>query len=266
MNGLHLRVEGSADAPALLLLHGTGGSSAWWEPVVPALARDYRVIRLELAGHGRSPAAAHADGYTILAQAAAVAEALEQLGVTRLAGAVGHSTGGSVVTALAEARPGTVAALALIDTCPSAGAALPDSLVARLLLAPFPGRLLWRAFAGTLLPKAFASAFARPGPVPEALVDGSREMTHRALAATSRASLRYLEQGALPDRLARSGLPVLVVVGTEDRRWRTEAAADYRGVPGLRLELLPGVGHTPMYEATETVVALLRAFLAGAAG
>jgi pimeloyl-ACP methyl ester carboxylesterase len=266
LNGLQVRVDGAADAPALLLVHGTAGSVAWWEPMVPELARDYRVIRPDLLGHGRSPIAADAGGYRIPAQAAAVAGALERLGVIRLAGAVGHSTGGSVVTALAEARPGITAALGLIDTCPSPGAALPASPAVRLLLAAFPGRLLWRAFAGTLLPKALASAFAQPGPVPTALVDGSRGMTHQALAETSRASLEYLRQRTLPDRLARlGGPPVLAVVGTEDRRWRAEAAADYRTVPGLRLELLPGVGHTPMYEATATTAALLREFLTATA-
>ena len=54
---------------------------------------------------------------------------------------IGHSTGGSVATALAEQRPGVVAALALIDTGPSPDAYIDQGLLSGLLLAPFPGRL-----------------------------------------------------------------------------------------------------------------------------
>jgi len=68
-------------------------------------------------------------------------------------------------------------------------------------------------------------------------------MTHRALAGTSRGSDDYLRQRSLPGRLAALGLPVLVVVGADDHRWRSSSAAAYRTVPGARVELLPGVGH-----------------------
>jgi pimeloyl-ACP methyl ester carboxylesterase len=89
-------------------------------------------------------------------------------------------------------------------------------------------------------------------------------MTHRALAATSRASDDYLKQQTLPGRLAALGLPVLVIVGADDKRWRSTSAAAYRAVPGARLELLPGVGHTPMMEDPQTTSTLLLDFAAAA--
>ena len=98
-----------------------------------------------------------------------------------------------MATALAEQRPGVVAALALIDT----------------------------------------------GPSPDA----------------------YLDQGVLSRlRLAGLGLPVLVIFGTADKRWRSSSAAAYRDVPGARIELLPGVGHTPMLEDPQTTGTLLLRF------
>lgn len=45
--------DGTPGAPAVLLIHGTGASAAWWDPVVPPLAGACRVIRVDLAGHGR---------------------------------------------------------------------------------------------------------------------------------------------------------------------------------------------------------------------
>jgi len=70
----------------------------------------------------------------------------------------------------------------------------------------------------------------------------------------------YLSQRSIPDRVAALGLPVLVIFGGDDRRWRSSSAADYRAVPGARVELLPGVGHTPMVEDPQTTAKLLLDF------
>ena len=53
---MHVVQDGKPGAPALLLIHGTAASTAWWDPVIPRLAGAYRVIRVDLAGHGRSAA------------------------------------------------------------------------------------------------------------------------------------------------------------------------------------------------------------------
>ena len=82
------------------------------DPVVPRLAAAYRVIRVDLLGHGRS--ASPADGYDIPAHARRVGAVLDMLGVSRVT-VIGHSSGCTVATALAEQRPDAVAGLALID-------------------------------------------------------------------------------------------------------------------------------------------------------
>lgn len=259
---VHVIQDGPPDAPVLLLIHGLGASTAWWAPVVPPLAGAWRVVRVDLPGHGRSTGPAGGYGYSLPAQAGTIGAALDRLGVATVAVAVGHSTGGAVATALAGQRPGAIRSLALIGTGPGPEADISDSLLSRLLFARFPGRLLWRLFTETIIRKSLVSAFTRPVEVPDALVEGTRAMTHRALAATAAASLAYLRERSLPDRLAELGTPLLVVFGAEDRRWRASAAEDYRAVPGARVEVLPGVGHTPMYEDTATLCALLTAFAA----
>jgi len=259
---MHVVEDGKPGAPAVLLIHGLAASAAWWDPVVPRLAGACRVIRVDLSGHGRS--ASPAGGYDIPAQARRVGAVLDRLGAGRVT-VVGHSTGGLVATALAGQRPGAVAALALIDIGPTLDAFIGQGLAGRLLLAPLPGRLLWALRTEAIIRKAMATAFTRPVDIPDTLVDATLGMTHRALAATSRASEDYLRQRSLPDRLAALGLPVLVIFGTDDRRWRSSSAAAYRAVPGVRVELLPGVGHTPMLEDPQTTGNLLLDFAAAAA-
>jgi pimeloyl-ACP methyl ester carboxylesterase len=71
-----------------------------------------------------------------------------------------------------------------------------------------------------------------------------------------------MRQRSLPDRLAALALPVLVIFGTQDVRYPASSAAAYRAVPGARVELLQGVGHTPMLEDPQTTGALLLDFAA----
>src|SRR5215469_5606239 len=256
---MHVAEDGRRGGPAVLLIHGTAASATWWDPVIPALAGSCRVIRVDLAGHGRS--SNPAGGYDITAQSRRAGAVLDRLGVNHVT-VIGHSTGGYVATGLAEQRPGLVSALALIDTCPDLEAIVDQGVLGRLLLAPFPGRLLWRLRTEATIRKALASAFTRAIDIPDAIIEAALGMTHRAVAGTSRAGDTYLKQRALPARLAALGLPVLVIVGADDRRWRSSSAAAYRAVRGARVELLPGVGHTPMMEDPHTTSTLLLDFTA----
>ena len=260
---MHVVQEGQDGAPVVVLIHGTGASTAWWDPVVPALAGACRVIRIDLAGHGRS--ASPAGGYGIPAQARRVGAVLDQLGAGRVT-VIGHSTGGTVATALAEQRPSKVAALALIGIGPSLDAVADQGVLGRLLLAPLPGRLLWALRTEAIIRKASRTAFTRPVDIPDAIITATLGMTHRALAGTSRASDDYLQQQSLPARLAVLGLPVLVIFGTDDQRWRASSATAYHAVPGARVEMLPGVGHTPMMEDPQTTGQLLLDFAVLAGG
>jgi len=259
---MHVVEDGKPGAPAVLLIHGTAASTTWWDPMIPALAGAHRVIRIDLAGHGRS--SSPAGGYDIPAQARRAGVVMDRLGADQVT-VIGHSTGGHVATALAEQRPGLVSALALIGTGPDLDAYTDQGLLGRLLLAPLPGRLLWRLRTEGTIRKALASAFTRPIDIPGTIIQATMGMTHRALAATSRAGDNYLKQQSLPARLTTLDLPVLVIVGADDHRWRSSSAAAYRAVPGARVELLPGVGHTPMMEDPQTTSTLLLDFAAAAA-
>ena len=70
---LQVREDGPPDGPALVLLHGFACSIGWWDQMTPALARDHRVIRFDLLGHGGSEKPK--EGYGMESQARLVAAA-----------------------------------------------------------------------------------------------------------------------------------------------------------------------------------------------
>jgi pimeloyl-ACP methyl ester carboxylesterase len=106
-----------------------------------------------------------------------------------------------------------------------------------------------------------STGFSRPGhEIPQEFLDDVRGMTYHSFTAIMLAPRDYLEQRALPDRLKALRRPLQVIFGDQDRRWRTSSAADYRAVPGAKVEWLPGVGHSPMLEDPQRTAALLLAF------
>jgi pimeloyl-ACP methyl ester carboxylesterase len=166
---IYVRQDGPRDAPALVLIHGLGSSTRWWDRVVPMLARSHHVIRIDMLGHGRS-AKPPGGGYAIPQQGRRVGQALDRLGVTHTI-VVGHSTGGTVATALAEQRGDLVTALALIDTGPGMDAFISQGPVDRLIEVPVVGQLLWRFRTDGLLRKGMSTAFTPRFEIPQQLVD-----------------------------------------------------------------------------------------------
>ncbi|GAB3965043.1 alpha/beta hydrolase [Actinoallomurus acanthiterrae] len=245
--------DGPRDAPALLLIHGTASSTRSWDALVPLLTKSYRVIRIDLLGHGRSAKPA-GGGYEVPEHGRRVGVVLDRLGVEH-AIVVGHSSGGMVATALAEQRPDLVTALALINTGPGM-----DAFIAQESAAIGPSQ--WPP-TDEQIRRLASTGFSREGyQIPQEFIDDVRGMTHHTFTTIMQAARDYLVQQTLPDRLTVLGKPLQVIFGAEDRRWRSSSAADYRAVPGARVEWLPGVGHSPIVEDPPRTAALLLAFTA----
>ncbi|MFK0147333.1 alpha/beta fold hydrolase [Streptomyces griseus] len=254
-HGPHVVHDGPRDAPPLLLIHGSGASGSSWGPVVPALARRYHVVRVDLPGHGQSPPAA---SYDVPEQAAGLAATLDGLGL-RPVTVAGHSSGGYIATALAEQRPDLAPSLALISSGPSPDALLPQPAPLRALIAPPLGPLLWRVRSDAMLRRGVTAVCRRPVSVPDDLIADVRNIGYRTFRTVLRRNSAYIADRSVPTRLRALGVPALVVFGAEDPRWDPDAAHRYEAAPDTRVERLPGVGHFPMLEAPrETVDALLR--------
>jgi len=257
---MHVVHDGLREALPLLLIHGSGASGASWGPVVPALAGQHHVIRVDLPGCGQSPPAR---SYDVPGQADRVAAVLDALGLRRVA-AVGHSSGGYVATALAEQRPDLVRSLALISSGPSLDALLPQPILLRVLLAPPFGPLLWPRRSDAMIRRGISVTCARPVDVPDDVVADLRGTTYRAFRTVLRRNAEYITERSVPERLAALDVPVLVIFGRSDPRWEPSSAHQYDAVPTARVELLPGVGHIPMFEAPETTSELMLRFTATA--
>lgn len=109
---LYYEEDGDPAKPPVLVMHGITQSTATWSWLVPHLAADYRVVRLDFRGHGRSgrtPGAYTFPGY--VADATAVCERV----LERPAVVVGHSLGGGTAAALAQSRPDLVRGVVLED-------------------------------------------------------------------------------------------------------------------------------------------------------
>lgn len=256
--GMHVVHYGPLQAPPLVLIHGSGFSGGSWSPVVPTLADQYHVIRVDLPGHGQS---SPAPSYDVPEQASRLAAVLDELGL-RPVTVVGHSSGGYIATALAEQRPDLVGSLALISTGPSPDALLPQPVLLRMLIAPPLGPLLWSIRSDAMLRRGVTAVCNRPVDVPDDLVAEVRGIGYRTFRTVLRRNTAYIAERSVSERLTALDVPVLVIFGAADRRWDPSSAHHYDTVPNARVEQLPDVGHLPMFEAPEATSELLLAFAA----
>jgi pimeloyl-ACP methyl ester carboxylesterase len=260
--------EGNPSGSPIVLIHGYTGSMHWYEGLAPLLAQRHRVISIDLLGHGGSdkPGA----GYEIADQANAIAEALAKLDVAG-ATVVGHSLGGTVVTAVAEQSPELASRVVIIDqAAEDEGEDL--SLTAELAYQPLIGPAIQRVTdiaPDSVVRDQFEIGFA-PGfniasgfENPDQVVDDLREMTYTAFVDIADAEEAYTEARSLDDRLSAIEVPLLVIFGLEDQIYDAEASIEpYEDVAGVRTELLEGIGHSPNVEAPEETAALIEEFIA----
>ena len=261
---IQVREDGPAnDATPLLLIHALAGSIQAWDPVVEPLARGRRVVRVDLLGHGGSDKPDN--GYTMAGQAAMACEVLDQLDIDRVV-AVGHSGGGDIVVAMIEHHPARVAAAVLLATPPNLTYVhLP--VTARLFSAPLLGGVLWKLTTDKMIRGGLAKTFAAGfGSVPDVFVSDLQRMTHRAYVKARAEVEGYRKQQDLTVRVGDAGVPLMIIFGDEDQ-WVDPLAADgWANTTSARIEILPGVGHTPMIEAPAQTAVLVSDFALSVAG
>lgn len=97
--------------PAVVLVHGLGGARMQWMPTARKLLGSYRVVMVDLPGHGDSPLG---DGFTLESGAAAVAQVLARQKAESTI-VVGQGVGGAIAVLAAHANPGRVRGVVAID-------------------------------------------------------------------------------------------------------------------------------------------------------
>lgn len=109
---LHVDVRGSGDLP-VVLIPSLAGSTRQWEPQLAHLAANWRVIAIDLRGHGRSDAPL-SSSFEPRDYAEDIKAVLDALNI-REAVIVGHSMGSAVALAFASDHPSRVRGLVLVD-------------------------------------------------------------------------------------------------------------------------------------------------------
>jgi pimeloyl-ACP methyl ester carboxylesterase len=243
VDGLRLHVAEAGDGPALLLIHGLTASHAVWEPMLAAFADRWRVIALDLPGHGASdkPDAP----YTVDFFAGMVRSLARELDV-REAVVAGSSLGGQIALELAAWYPSFVRALVLAAPAVGYSAAMrPVGQALQMLTGPRVLRAsLTQFFQQNFHDRTRIGHVTRRRILEERLAAPDFPAFARAVA---RSLGGVLTAEAQP--LERVTQPVLVVWGRQDRLVPLARSTRLlRRLPHARLHVLEQCGHLPMLE------------------
>jgi pimeloyl-ACP methyl ester carboxylesterase len=252
---IHVHEDGDRSNPPLVLIHGFQASLRWFDRVTPALAREYRVIRIDLLGQGASEKPR--DGYTMEEQGDTVAAVLRELGIRRAA-VVGHSMGGQVVTALAERHRELVDRLMVIGTSPE-NRFNRNRFTQKVAALPVVGHALRRVLPHRAHRRQVDLAFADGTDVPDALYEDPERTTFKSFTGSRDGNREYREQRPLDERLAGSGIPLDVIFGSEDELVDPKGARAW-DVPHTRVAVLPGAGHSPFVERPGQMARIIAEF------
>jgi 2-succinyl-6-hydroxy-2,4-cyclohexadiene-1-carboxylate synthase len=250
------------EGEAVVLLHGFTGSSASWGPVLPGLAERYRVVAVDLLGHGESDAPDDPGRYAMPRVAADIAALLDHLGVER-AHLAGYSMGGRLALYLALASPERWRSLILESSSP--GLATAEERAGRVAsdeeLAAFIEAEGMAAFVDNWerLP-----LFASQEMLPAAVRAQQRWQRLQNRPAGLAGSLRGMGTGVQPalwGRLPELALPALLLAGALDKKFVAIAQKMARLIPGATLAMVPGAGHTIHLEQPEMWLRVTREWL-----
>jgi 2-succinyl-6-hydroxy-2,4-cyclohexadiene-1-carboxylate synthase len=232
------------------------------EVVAESLRETHRVHRVDLLGFGQSDAPADSQAYSMARCMLQLEVLLDALTLPR-AHLVGYSMGGRVALCLAIAHPSRTVSLALVGATPgiSDAAARAERVAADEALSR---RILdegLEAFVDHWMALPLFSSQKRLGEVAlaHARAERLRNRPH-ALAA----SLRGMGTGAMPplhQALGGLDLPVLLVVGDEDEKFRAIAEEMAAALPRARIGVVPAAGHAAHLEQPEAFARLLLPFL-----
>jgi len=268
---VHYRDEGNHEAPVVVLLHGSNASLHTWEPWVTRLGDDWRVVTLDLPGHGLTGRVPD-DNYSMAAFIDTVDAVVDHLGIqTFVLG--GNSMGGGVTWHYALENPARVQGMLLVDAVglwswreqkgPPRGEGSPVAF--RLL-----GQSWFRGIARNIDPKplikqGLRASFFDPAKADDAMV---RRYYDLAMRSGSRAAtlarfegFRRAADAPEPD-LAALTQPALVMWGEHDSLIPVAVGERFAEVlPNARLVVYPDAGHIPMEELPDRSASDARAFL-----
>lgn len=267
LSGGAIAYSAAGSGPALLLIHGLGGTRQTWRHLIGPLARDYTVIAPDLPGHGQSDPPA--GDYSLGAHACALRDLLLAVGQHR-ATLVGHSLGGGVALQTAYQFPERTERIVLIssgglgaEVTPILRAAtLPGAETVVAGLSSIPAGLTRSLFGA--VPALVGRSDGRV--LADVLRGLSGQQQRQAFLRTARTVIDWRGQTVSATRQLGllSDVPLLVAWGADDKTippHHHHALA--QRVPHAVTAEIAGAGHYPHETAPAPVLAAMQAFLAG---
>ncbi|MFN8465124.1 MAG: alpha/beta hydrolase [Caldilineaceae bacterium] len=254
----HCRIWGQDDGIPVLLLHGSYGTSRWWEGFATSLPEEIFSFAPDLRGCGKSSKTD--GGYSIVEQAEDVESLVGALGWDDF-NLVAHSSSGAIAVEYALKNPGKLSTLMLVDTVPVEGVFTPIDGYMVLEQMRTDRALLAEAMA--LLMPRLAAAVQRGETAEsvlfETLVDDALDMAPAAFVDVAR-SLSQWNRFADARQLT---LPTLLVWGDQDVIVDRESTTrTLIAIPGANnLEVMHGVGHSPLLEAPQRLAEIYVNFI-----
>jgi esterase len=253
---LHLLDWGTVGLPPILLLHGAAQTAHSFDEVAPALARDHHAIALDQRGHGDSDWAPRYDRDAFVGDIAAVLDAHDWESATLVA----MSLGGLNAIAFTATRPERVRGLVVVDVVPTVAAAGKAAIGRQLAV---------QTFATFDAAVQHARAFN-----PRRTVANIRERLRHAMRKDAQGRWTYKfdpgiggAAGRDPESLwwavGRLRCPTLLVRGAESNILTAEGADRFvRTVPGSRVAVVDGAGHSVMGDNPAGFLSVVQPFLA----
>ncbi|HJV41380.1 3-oxoadipate enol-lactonase [Caulobacter sp.] len=247
---LYWRQDGAADKPALVLLTSIGTDLSLYDPVVPLLTPDFRVLRMDTRGHGASDAPS--GDYSLDLLADDVLAVMDAAGAEK-ASICGTSLGGMVAMTLALKAPERVEALILACTSPAMDPSVWDQ---RLALIRQEGM---GAIVGAVMGRFFSDAFRAQHP--EVVETVSAGMLAQSVDGYSGCGAAIRDM-ALLNPLPSIVVPTLVITGSKDLATPYEGHGDriVAAVAGARHVEISGA-HLPSLEAPTALAGSVRDFV-----
>lgn len=261
VRGRRIRYADIGSGPAVILIHGQGGSWQWWLRILPTVARHGRIIAVDLAGFGESDPIDTDDVFD--EHVATIIGLLDHLGLAE-AIIVGHSMGGLISLQVACDHPERVSGLLLTN---AGGAKISAH---RLWLIVTGLRVFNIVFAIPWVPRVVAkSRWLRSALLAAAVHDRRSLSTALATEIIPRMAapgfMRSLEAAAAAvNQVTPQAVtcPSLIVWGTQDRILPLSAGRSLAStIPDARFVPLEDVGHCAMVEAPDRFSQLLADFL-----
>jgi pimeloyl-ACP methyl ester carboxylesterase len=259
----HFVEWGAAGAPPLLCLHGITQTAHSWDEVATDLARDHRVLCVDQRGHGDSDWAPDGD-YTRQTQAADVDAITDALGLTRFVLA-GMSMGGINAITFTAAHPDKVRALIIVDVSPEIQARgvqnIRTFIQASDVLDSFE-EFVERAHQFNPR-RSLDNIRSRLSYNLKQLPDGKWTWKYDTALRSPQRGFQASALLNLWDDVKAIRCPTLIIKGGESDILSAESATKLQeAIPGSRLAVVPGAGHSVMGDNPAAFIAAAREFLA----